>query len=108
MKLINANTLQLEEYLETAAPPYAILSHTWEDEEILYQDVGQPRASAKKGYRKIVETSRLAIEHDFQYSWVDTCCIDKSSSAELTESINSMFRWYEKASVCFVYLSDLA
>jgi hypothetical protein len=42
----------------------------------------------------------------FEYVWVDTCCIDKTSSAELSEAINSMFSWYQKADVCYVYLSD--
>ena len=38
---------------------------------------------------------------------VDTCCIDKSSSAELTESINSMYRWYQEAAICYAYLFDV-
>lgn len=37
---------------------------------------------------------------------IDSCCIDKSSSAELTEAINSMFKWYREAGLCIVYLSD--
>jgi hypothetical protein len=42
-----------------------------------------------------------------EYVWVDTCCIDKSSSAELTQAINSMFAWYQRANICLVYLSDV-
>lgn len=61
----------------------------------------------KKGYPKIRETCRLAQENSFQYAWIDTCCIDKTSSAELTEAINSMFMWYQRSSMCIVYLSDL-
>lgn len=38
--------------------------------------------------------------------WVDTCCIDKSSSAELSEAINSMFAWYRNAKICYVFLAD--
>lgn len=40
--------------------------------------------------------------------WIDSCCIDKTSSAELSEAINSMFKWYQKAQVCYAYLSDVA
>jgi hypothetical protein len=49
----------------------------------------------------------LAREYGLQYAWIDTCCIDKSSSAELSEAINSMFAWYRKAAVCCVYFSDV-
>ncbi|KAK0707801.1 heterokaryon incompatibility protein-domain-containing protein [Lasiosphaeris hirsuta] len=110
MRLINAQSLRLEEHFDSNAPPYAILSHTWEDGEVSFQDTALPASAktrSKPGYKKIEETCRLACEHGLELSWVDTCCIDKSSSAELTESINSMFRWYQDASICFVYLSDL-
>jgi len=88
-------------------PPYAILSHTWETDEVTFQDMASPYLPPKSGYTKITETCRLALEMDIEHAWVDTCCIDKSSSAELTESINSMFQWYENAAVCYVYLADL-
>jgi hypothetical protein len=39
--------------------------------------------------------------------WVDTCCINKSSSSELQEAINSMFSWYKSAPECYVYLEDV-
>ena len=52
-------------------------------------------------------TCRIAEWCNIDYAWVDICCIDKSSSAELSEAINSMFRWYQRAEVCFVYLADL-
>jgi hypothetical protein len=106
MRLINAASLQLEEFLGDA-PPYAILSHTWEQEEVSHQDMLSGNANTKKGYDKILRTCRQAVEDGLAYAWVDTCCIDKTSSAELSEAINSMFRWYAEASVCYVYLSDL-
>ncbi|KAK0701410.1 hypothetical protein B0T21DRAFT_378898 [Apiosordaria backusii] len=59
------------------------------------------------GYSKIEKTFLLARKHGLQHAWVDTCCIDKTSSAELAEAINSMYAWYARATVCFVYLSDL-
>jgi hypothetical protein len=48
-----------------------------------------------------------ALKDCLDYVWIDTCCIDKSSSAELSEAINSMFAWYERAQVCYVYLADV-
>jgi hypothetical protein len=66
-----------------------------------------PNLSSKAGYAKIVGACCLAVEHNLDYIWIDTCCIDKSSSAELTETINSMFELYKNATVCFVYLYDL-
>lgn len=84
---------------------YAILSHTWGLEEVPFQ---KDLTSAKwmQGFAKIERTCQLAKERNLQYAWVDTCCIDKSSSAELSEAINSMFRWYQEAAVCFAFLID--
>ncbi|MBE3046315.1 HET domain-containing protein [Candidatus Bathyarchaeota archaeon] len=109
MWLINAQTLRLEYFLGRAIPDYAILSHTWDDDEVSFADFNAPSdvVRAKKGYVKIRETCRLALQHQLSYAWVDTCCIDKSSSAELTESINSMYEWYAKASICFAFLHDV-
>jgi hypothetical protein len=61
----------------------------------------------KAGYDKIRFCVGKAAENGLQYSWVDTCCIDKSTSDELSAAINSMFRWYQRASKCYVYLSDV-
>ncbi|KAK5081445.1 hypothetical protein LTR70_005806 [Exophiala xenobiotica] len=107
MRLINTGSLALEEFSFRPPPPYAILSHTWQDEEVTYQDMSSSIQTSKQGWAKVVETYRLAAGHGLGYAWVDTCCIDKSSSAELTEAINSMFAWNQNASVCYVYLSDL-
>lgn len=94
-------------------PPYAILSHTWEGQEVAYKDlqnyrdIGDVDARLKGGYQKIFFCAAQAKSDGLDYFWVDTCCIDKSSSAELSEAINSMFRWYQKARKCYVYLSDV-
>ena len=40
--------------------------------------------------------------------WTDTCCIDRSSSVELSEAINSVFLWYGESSICYVYMSDVS
>ncbi|KAK4444725.1 HET-domain-containing protein [Podospora aff. communis PSN243] len=109
MRLINTTTGEFEELIGRNIPAYAILSHTWEDEEVSFADTKQdPRFREKKGWRKISGTCKLARRDGYQYAWIDTCCIDKSSSAELTEAINSMFLWYQRARVCYVFLSDLA
>lgn len=90
-------------------PPYAILSHTWQqdEEEVTFQDLISNRGKDRAGYRKIQICRKKALEDGISYIWVDTCCIDKSSSSELSEAINSMFRWYQNATRCYVYLSDV-
>jgi len=87
---------------------YAILSHTWGKEEVTFEDLRDDTYTEKVGYEKIRFCGEQAKRDNLQYFWVDTCCIDKSSSAELTEAINSMFRWYYKATKCYVYLSDVS
>ncbi|KAJ9156696.1 hypothetical protein NKR23_g998 [Pleurostoma richardsiae] len=109
MRLLNVDTFQLEEFLESDVPRYGALSHTWGKEEVSFTDLErQTGHDSKAGWIKIQGCAQLAKSHGLQYIWVDTCCIDKSSSAELSEAINSMFRWYAMSSICFVYLADLA
>lgn len=105
MRLINCTTLDLEEFNGQDIPSYAILSHTWEDEEITWADYLQG-PSPKKGWVKIHQACVLALQHDLEYVWIDTCCIDKSSSAELIEAINSMYTWYANSEICFAHLTD--
>lgn len=108
MRLLNVATLQVEEFIGKQVPPYAILSHTWADEEVTLRDVEQnPDVSKKKGYRKIVYACDHAETDGLDYIWIDTCCIDKSSSAELSEAINSMYNWYAQAAICYAYLADV-
>lgn len=114
MRLLNTRTFKLEEFFdETYIPDYAILSHTWEEGEVLFCMTQSslwttdPAVRKLKGFRKIVMACREALDDDLQYIWIDTCCIDKSSSAELSEAINSMYRWYQRAFVCYTYLGDV-
>ncbi|KAH8668244.1 hypothetical protein BGZ60DRAFT_376348 [Tricladium varicosporioides] len=86
---------------------YAILSHTWEAEEVTFEDLENGTGREKIGYNKIRFCGEQARRDGLQYFWVDTCCIDKSSSAELSEAINSMFRWYRESTKCYVYLWDV-
>ncbi|KAI3541558.1 hypothetical protein CABS01_06906 [Colletotrichum abscissum] len=108
--LVNTDNLVLEEVSEPSSIKYAILSHTWADDEVTFQDfhnIERSGARHKSGFSKIQKTCELARQRGLHYAWVDTCCIDKSSSAELSEAINSMFSWYKEPAVCFVLLSDL-
>ncbi|RBA09112.1 hypothetical protein FPRO05_14352, partial [Fusarium proliferatum] len=108
MRLVNTKTIQLEFLADDNVPDYAILSHTWEQEEVLFQDMGHDSAKSKKGYAKLESCCRAARENGFEYIWDDTCCIDKTSSAELSEAINSMYRYYQEASICYGYLADIS
>ncbi|KAL1890040.1 hypothetical protein Sste5346_008475 [Sporothrix stenoceras] len=111
MRLLHAASLKFKDFPDAATiPPYAILSHTWEDkQEVTLQDMSSPYLTDKtqKGYTKITETCTLALQRGLEWAWIDTCCIDKTNNTELTESINSMFKWYQCAAVCFVHLVDL-
>ncbi|KAJ2902776.1 hypothetical protein MKZ38_000130 [Zalerion maritima] len=107
MRLLNVHTTELEYFLGDCTPPYAILSHTWGKEEVTLQDVTAGRARELLGFAKIWHCCRVAMSDGLDYVWIDTCCIDKTSSAELTEAINSMFRWYRQAEVCYGFLNDL-
>lgn len=108
MWLINARTLALEEVVNPEEHRYAILSHRWGRDEVSFQDMADlSTARHQAGFHKIQMTCRKALEKGIPYAWVDTCCIDKASSAALSEAINSMFRWYKLLSLCFAHLFDL-
>src|SRR3569833_619361 len=128
MRLINVKTYIIEEFFGDRIPKYAILSHTWGDEEVTFQDMQNiqrgnlvpyqsPEAGvfsfnqaiiAKEGFLKIEFTCRQARKDGLLWAWIDTCCIDKTSSSELTEAINSMFQWYRDSFICYAYLLDVA
>src|SRR5213083_1009721 len=108
MRLINVHRLELETFDHRNAPPYAILSHTWGDDEVDYHTfLSKPEIKSGRGWAKILGTCKQAIQDNYNWVLIDTCNIDKSSSAELSEAINSMFSWYQRAAICFVHLCDL-
>ena len=109
LKIKSPSEFSLTKDLIDNIPPYAILSHTWgnDDEEVTFNDFGTGTGKSKTGYRKIQFCGEQATRDGLQYVWVDTCCIDKSNNTELSEAINSMFRWYHEAAKCYVYLSDV-
>jgi hypothetical protein len=112
LRLDDDGEFSLIEYIGKNTPPYAILSHTWgaDDEEVTFKDItdGVGKGKNKAGYKKIRFCGTQAASDGLQFFWVDTCCIDKSSSAELSEAINSMFSWYQNAARCYVYLPDVS
>ena len=95
---------------------YAILSHRWIEQEVDYNEIVELAKVNKEerteirqrdGYRKILQGCEQAKKDGYKWLWIDTCCIDKRSSAELSEAINSMYRWYENSRICYAYLHDL-
>lgn len=110
MRLLHITTITICSFDDDDfIPPYAILSHTWGDAEISFHDLIEDAASElskSEGYKKIRSCCALAAAGGYEYVWIDTCCIDKTSSAELSEAISSMYRWYHEAQVCYAYLFD--
>ncbi|CCX05199.1 Similar to Vegetative incompatibility protein HET-E-1; acc. no. Q00808 [Pyronema omphalodes CBS 100304] len=109
MRVVNTSTLELK---DTAVSEYAILSHVWGQSEVTFQEMlgdpikRPPSLTMKSGYRKIKNACAQALRDGFEHIWIDTCCIDKISSAELSEAINSMYLWYRDSTVCYAYLGD--
>lgn len=111
MRLINVDTYKVKEFFGNASqvPDYAILSHTWGKDEVSLQDMQDlKKASAKEGFKKIEYCCKQAAEDGWKWAWVDTCCIDKTSSAELSEAINSMYKWYAASMMCYAYMNDVS
>lgn len=119
MRLIEVNGLSLcpDEFDEKEIGQYAILSHTWEKDELSFSDFGvQDTGEAtvnpsgnhrhKAGYQKLCRFADVAKENNIARIWMDTCCIDKTNSTELQQSLNSMYGWYKSAAICVIYLSD--
>lgn len=109
LKLETNGTISLEENRYSNIPPYAILSHIWgkDVDEINFKDLVNGSGKSKPGYEKIRMCGEEARKCGLQYFWVDTCCINKEDSAELQYAITSMFKWYQNAAICYVYLSDV-
>ena len=99
MRLLHIDTLEFTEFTDEETPIYAIASHRWQKEEVTFQEVNERRNTKKKGYQKVREFAKY-IRDNFRkvkWLWIDTCCINKDSAAELSEAINLMFKWYRNA-----------
>ncbi|KAK4552024.1 hypothetical protein LTR86_010701 [Recurvomyces mirabilis] len=110
MRILNVYTLEFGEFFDSEVPKYAILSHRWGKHEVSYKGMRKrdKRMPSGAGYDKILNFCRLVRKTTkLEWAWIDTCCIDKSSSAELSEAINSMIRWYRRSAVCYAYLADV-
>ncbi|KAI1179269.1 heterokaryon incompatibility protein-domain-containing protein [Nemania sp. FL0916] len=109
MRLIRISSMKIEEVKGREAPPYAILSHTWGDNEISFTEFDDKARSSKHAddFKKIRGCCMQAACDGLDAVWIDTCCIDRRSSAELSEAINSMFKWYQNAAICYAYLDDV-
>ena len=112
---VNRQTKVLE-FADDEATSYAILSHRWTGQEVNYEEIvdlekmendERNEVRQRLGYQKILASCEQAKKDKFEWLWVDTCCIDKRSSAELSEAINSMYRWYENSAECYAYLQDV-
>ncbi|KAK5079913.1 hypothetical protein LTS08_008906, partial [Lithohypha guttulata] len=92
-------------------PPYAILSHTRacdNSQEVTFAAVGTAAGQRKPGNEKIRFCAEQARKDDVNHFWVDIYCINKNSHSELLEAITSMFRWYQNAVKCYIYLPDVS
>ncbi|KAI0820307.1 heterokaryon incompatibility protein-domain-containing protein [Trametes gibbosa] len=129
MRLLDTTTYQLYFVQDPSQTAYAILSHVWDPRgEQTFQDVQAIHATARSTFEvvpadddpELLEAIRSRLSSKircccdyarakgFSGLWIDACCIDKTSSAELSEAINSMFDWYSLAEVCYVYLADVS
>ncbi|KAI0964791.1 heterokaryon incompatibility protein-domain-containing protein [Xylaria arbuscula] len=107
MRLINIPSMVIHEYQGENIPRYAILSHRWGKDEVSFSDFQEGKGPNMHGYQKILGCCKQAESDGLDAVWIDTCCIDKGSSAELSEAINSMFKWYQNSAICYAYLDDV-
>ncbi|RPD72437.1 HET-domain-containing protein [Lentinus tigrinus ALCF2SS1-7] len=127
MWLLNTENDELVSVNNPRSVRYAALSHMWSKDplvpELSFHDLRriqeQVRAAREKdptvpedavlarASPKICSACAYARDDGIGLLWADTCCIDKSSSAELGEAINSMYSWYSSSTVCYVFLHDV-
>jgi hypothetical protein len=106
--VLDTTSLEFTEFQDLPDKPYAILSHRWGPEEVTFKEYRKMLIwiQDRAGYKKIVDFCQVAKLRGFHYAWIDTCCIDKRSSAELSEAINSMYQWYAESTECYILLQD--
>src|ERR1051325_7502602 len=104
----NSQRLAFTDFSGRTIPPYAILSHVWGTDEVLFGDIRNEEYRNRAGYQKIEFCATKAAQHRLTYFWIDTCCIDKYNRRVLSKASNSMFDWYANATICFVFLGDVS
>ena len=109
MRLLNVTTWKLESFDHASCiPPYITVSHCWDKDEIVYDDMaGLDSATERASFSKFRNAGRIATSLGIPWIWIDTVCINRSSTTELTEAVNSSFRWFRDSNTCIVYLDDL-
>lgn len=107
MRLLNTETFKLHEFIGSDIPRYSILSHRWGNDEVSLHDFENGLNRGGYGWAKIVKCCEISGNLNYEWTWIDTCCIDKKSTAEVSEAINSMYRWYQRAAACLVFLPDV-
>ncbi len=108
MWLPNVETMHLEPFQEEWHQiNYTVLSHCWGDQEVTFQNINSGNSEHLAGYRKILACCKRTRLEQYKHTWIDTCCINKTSSSELSEAISSMFLWYEGAAICYAYLEGM-
>ncbi|KAI0399001.1 heterokaryon incompatibility protein-domain-containing protein [Xylaria palmicola] len=114
MRLLHTRSLRLELFMPGQVPDYVILSHLWGDGEVTFEDFTRQgtidpamRVTEKTGFSKLEGACTLAARDGYHWIWIDTCCIDKSSSAELQEAINTMWHYYAESNICYAYMADI-
>ncbi|KAG9186084.1 hypothetical protein G6011_02640 [Alternaria panax] len=108
-RLPGDGNFELTTFESNPASPYAILSHTWTaGQEVTYKELVEGTGTTKSGYTKLRFCGERAAKDGLNYFWIDTCCINKTTIEELSMAINSMFGWYKRSAVCYVYLTDVS
>ncbi|KAI5361761.1 Putative heterokaryon incompatibility [Septoria linicola] len=109
MRLLNVYSLKFADFRDNDRPNYVIASHRWSESEATYKDVRDGQNKNKAGYEKVLAFARFVKEKvsPIEWLWIDTCCINQDSEAELSYSINLMFNWYRGSELCLVYLEDI-
>lgn len=124
MRLLNTRTGEFKWVEDHRREHYAILSHVWARPsdshyapEQTYQDLLRLQKEALAGGTRPIDHAdfpeklrrfcETASKDGFEFGWADTCCIDKTSSSELSEAINSMYDWYAYSDVCYAFLRDV-
>jgi hypothetical protein len=113
IQLLSVPSLELTTFISNV-PEYVILSHNWEQKELIFENVvknpisaASSSARAKRRFFRVQGTRAFAAKDEFEWVWVARCCINKSSPAGLQEAIHSTFRWCQNIQIYYPYLSDI-
>jgi hypothetical protein len=109
MRLIHTEKCEVHDFLDALSiPRYAAISYSWEADEVRHGNLRETSlASEKPSLQELKEFCLQAGNLSLEWLWVDTVCVNRSSSAELSEAINSTFKWFRQSEACIVYLSDV-